>query len=175
VSPSECPCSNCSMRAWTFAAMASLAVCCFGCGCLGFWVNGTTVFAVVIAMVFMGVSSLAVAVAFHAMRGMYLHAERLLAKAGRQGAREGYLPSGAKRRTSEAKVCTSAARKTAGNPCAAPGQSPQRGLVSLFALVRAPNFQGGRCGKEHPAEVGSGEPQDRSAGGGLLPPITLES
>jgi len=35
---------------------------------------------------------LAVAFAFHAMRGMYLHAERLLAKAGRQGAREGYLP-----------------------------------------------------------------------------------
>jgi hypothetical protein len=33
-------------------------------------------------MVFMGVSSLAFAVAFHAMRGMYLHAERLLAKAG---------------------------------------------------------------------------------------------
>jgi hypothetical protein len=44
------------------------------------------------AMVFMGVSSLAFAVAFHAMRGMYLHAERLLAKAGRQGAREGFRP-----------------------------------------------------------------------------------
>jgi len=29
---------------------------------------------------------------------------------------EGYLPSGAKRRTSEAKVCTSAARKTVGKP-----------------------------------------------------------
>jgi hypothetical protein len=29
-----------------------------------------------------GVSSLALAVVFHAMRGMYLHAERLLAKAG---------------------------------------------------------------------------------------------
>src|SRR3979490_1238763 len=34
----------------------------------------------------MGASSLDVAVVFHAMRGMYLHAERLLAKAGRQGA-----------------------------------------------------------------------------------------
>ncbi len=44
--------------------------------------NGVTVDAVVMAAVFMGVSSLAVAVAFHAMRGMYLHAERLLAKAG---------------------------------------------------------------------------------------------
>jgi hypothetical protein len=44
------------------------------------------------AGVFMGVSSLAVAVVFHAMRGMYLHAERLLAKAGRQGARGGVSP-----------------------------------------------------------------------------------
>jgi hypothetical protein len=34
----------------------------------------------------------AVAVVFHAMRGMYLHAERLLAKAGRQGARGGVSP-----------------------------------------------------------------------------------
>jgi hypothetical protein len=41
---------------------------------------------VTLLVVFMGASSLAVAVAFHAMRGMYLHAERLLAKAGRQGA-----------------------------------------------------------------------------------------
>jgi hypothetical protein len=44
------------------------------------------------AVVFMGVSSLAVAVVFHAMRGMYLHAERLLAKAGRQGAGGGVSP-----------------------------------------------------------------------------------
>jgi hypothetical protein len=59
--------------------MTSLAVCrC--CGCLGFGVDGVTL--VVVAMVFMGASSLALAVAFHAMRGMYLHAERLLAKAG---------------------------------------------------------------------------------------------
>jgi hypothetical protein len=42
--------------------------------------------------VFTGVSSLVFAVAFHAMRGMYLHAERLRAKAGRQGAREGFRP-----------------------------------------------------------------------------------
>jgi len=43
-------------------------------------VDGVTL--VVVALVFMGASSLALAVAFHAMRGMYLHAERLLAKAG---------------------------------------------------------------------------------------------
>jgi hypothetical protein len=53
-------------------------------------VDGVTVGVVV--WVFMGASSLAVAVAFHAMRGMYLHAERLLAKAGRQGARGGVYP-----------------------------------------------------------------------------------
>jgi hypothetical protein len=46
----------------------------------------------VLMVVFMGASSLALAVAFHAMRGMYLHAERLLAKAGRQGARGGVSP-----------------------------------------------------------------------------------
>jgi hypothetical protein len=68
------------MRLLTLAAIISFAVCrC--CGCLGFSLMGVTVL-----VVFMGVSSLALAVAFHAMRGMYLHAERLLAKAGRQGA-----------------------------------------------------------------------------------------
>ena len=43
-------------------------------------------------------------------------------------------------------------------------------------LIRArqrTGLQGGRCGKERPAEVGSGEPQDRSAGGCLLPPSML--
>jgi hypothetical protein len=35
----------------------------------------------------------AVAVAFHAVRGMYLHAERLLAKAGRQSATGGVSPT----------------------------------------------------------------------------------
>src|ERR1700733_1181274 len=71
------------MRLCTLAAMISFAVC-RGCGCLGFCVEGVTVG--VVTMRFMGASSSAFAVAFHAMRGMYLHAERLLAKAGRQGA-----------------------------------------------------------------------------------------
>src|SRR6266851_5513853 len=67
------------MRLFTLAATISFAVCrC--CGCFGFWIGGVTVG--VVATLFMGVSSLALAVAFHAMRGMYLHAERLLAKAG---------------------------------------------------------------------------------------------
>jgi hypothetical protein len=37
----------------------------------------------VVATLFMGASSLALAVAFHAMHGMYLHAERLLARSNR--------------------------------------------------------------------------------------------
>jgi hypothetical protein len=40
-----------------------------------------------------GVFSFAVAFAFHAMRGMYLHAERLLAKAGVASARRGGSPT----------------------------------------------------------------------------------
>jgi hypothetical protein len=46
-----------------------------------------------------GVFSFAVAFAFHAMRGMYLHAERLLAKAGVASARRGGSPTlGAQRK-----------------------------------------------------------------------------
>src|ERR1700761_1742429 len=88
-------------------------------------------------------SPLAVAVAFHAIRGMYLHAERLLAKAGRQGAGRGGSPTLEaeaklkRKERSEAKGRTSAARKPGETPCAAPGRSPQRGLASLFARVRA--------------------------------------
>src|SRR5271168_2395811 len=109
------------MRLFTLAAMTSFAVC-RGCGCLGFSLMGV----MVLVAVFMGVSSLAVAVVFHAMRGMYLHAERLLAKAGvarRNG--EGYLPplerepQAERKGRSEAEVCTSAARKTGETPCAA--------------------------------------------------------
>jgi hypothetical protein len=106
-------------------------------------------------MVFMGASSLALAVAFHAMRGMYLHAERLLAKAGvarRNG--EGYLPplerepQAERKGRSEAEVCTSAARKTGDTPCAArSGRRPLARFVYL-ALRAAQNHQGGRCGQE---------------------------
>jgi hypothetical protein len=63
--------------------MISFAV--FGCGLslLRVWVLAT------LLMVF---CSFAFAFAFHAVRGMYLHAERLLAKAGRQSARGGVSP-----------------------------------------------------------------------------------
>src|SRR5713226_132269 len=122
--------------------MISFAVCrC--CGCLGFSLMGETglVVAAVVAyavfFAFMDISSLALAVAFHAMRGMYLHAERLLAKAGRQGAREGYRPP-----EGRAQRVIFTQEKLWGDPCAAPGQRPQRGLVSLFACVKHAIFQG---------------------------------
>jgi hypothetical protein len=85
---------------------------------------------------------LALAVAFHAMRGMYLHAERLLAKAGvarRNG--EGYLPPLERRRSWSGKG--EAQRRSAQaqrgrlreTPCAArSGQSP---LARLVFLIRA--------------------------------------
>ena len=64
---------------------------------------------------------------------------------------EGYLPSGAKRRTSEAKVCTSAARKTVGKPLA----PRQGGALSevWFPYSRASSTQelsGSRCGRNRP-------------------------
>jgi hypothetical protein len=97
----------------------------------------------------MGASSLAVAVAFHAMRGMYLHAERLLAKAGRQGARGGVSPTRSKAEASEAKVCTSEARKTVGKPLA-PRQGSALSEVWFPYCVRvsAQDYQGRRCGQE---------------------------
>src|ERR1700733_7002778 len=65
VSASECPASSWSMRALTLAAITSFAVC-----------RGLAA----LFMVFPPVGFFAFA--FHAVRGMYLHAERLLAKAG---------------------------------------------------------------------------------------------
>jgi hypothetical protein len=85
-----------------------------------------------LAVLFMVFSPLAVAVAVHAMRGMYLHAERLLAKAGRQGAREGYLPPAGRAGASDF------SQKNYGDTLvAAPGQRPQRGLASLCVGVNA--------------------------------------
>jgi len=67
-------------------------------------------------VVFMGASSLALAVAFHAMRGMYLHAERLLAKAGVASVKgSGYLPPVARRRARFYRVIF-AQQKLWGNP-----------------------------------------------------------
>jgi len=100
------------------------------------------------------------------MRGMYLHAERLLAKAGRQGAMGRGIShpeqSGgrAQRRSAQAQR-----GRLLGNPCAAPGQRPQRGLVSLFVRASAQDFQGrvaagtGRCGGKRRMR------SSRSAGG----------
>ena len=129
MSASECPASSCLMRLWTLAAIISFAVC-RGCGCLGFCVDGATVG--MVAMLLMVCLSFAVAFAFHAMRGMYLHAERLLAKAGRQSARGGVSPirSRAEDEQSEG-LHKRSAEDCWETPCAAPGRRPQRGLVSL--------------------------------------------
>jgi len=75
------------------------------------------------------------------MRGMYLHAERLLAKAGRQGAMgSGYRPPAAKRRATGGSDFRN--ENYGETPCAAPGQRPQRGLVSLFVRVSAHDLSG---------------------------------
>jgi len=61
---------------------------------------------------------------------------------------EGYLPPGAKRRASVAKVCTSEARKTVGKPLALrQGRALSKGLVSLCVRVSAHDLQEGRCGE----------------------------
>src|ERR1700722_17846365 len=46
------------MRAWTLAVIASLAVCCFGCCILRFWIKGVTLDGAAMVAVFMGVLSL---------------------------------------------------------------------------------------------------------------------
>jgi len=110
--------------------------------------------------------SFVVAFAFHAMRGMYLHAERLLAKAGRQSARGGVSPIRSKAEDERSEgLHKRSAEDCWETPCAAPGQSPQQGLVSLFVRVSAHEFQGrvaagtGRCGGKRRMR------SSRSAGG----------
>src|SRR6187402_250181 len=107
----------------------------------------------------MGASSLAVAVAFHAMRGMYLHAERLLAKAGRQSARGGVSPIRSKAEDERSEgLHKRSAEDCWETPCAAPGQSPQPRFGFLIrACQRTWIFRVGRCGAgTGPAVVGGG-------------------
>jgi len=93
------------------------------------------------------------------MRGMYLHAERLLAKAGRQSARGGVSPIRSKAEDERSEgLHKRSAEDCWETPCAAPGQSPQQGLVSLFVRVSAQELSGaGRCGAgTGPAVEGGG-------------------
>jgi hypothetical protein len=75
---------------------------------------------------------------------------------------EGYLPclerkpKAGTESTSAAKVCTSEARKTGETPCAAPGQRPQRGLVSLFACIKHAGIVRVALRQEQAAEEGGG-------------------
>ena len=99
------------------------------------------------------------------MRGMYLHAERLLAKAGRQSARGGVSPIRSKAEDERSEgLHKRSAEDCWETPCAAPGQSPQRGLVSLLVRVSAPYFRVA-LRQEQAAVEGSGERSGRSAGG----------
>ena len=61
---------------------------------------------------------------------------------------EGNHPPGTEWKASEAKVCTSAARKTGDTPCARQERRSSGGLVSLLRAERMHCFQGRRCGQE---------------------------
>jgi hypothetical protein len=89
---------------------------------------------------------------------MYLHAERLLAKAGRQGARGAGIshPKLSEANEGAALLRDFAEQDYGEAPCAAPGQRPQRSLVSVFVRASSLVYWGGRCGRERPTEVGDG-------------------
>ena len=114
---SECPASNCSIKSLMLAAMSSCLV-------LGFLLSMADVLGGGCAA--HGVSPLRVAFAFHAVRGMYLHAERHLAKAGGSKCKERGIthPWSAAERASAAEGCTSEARKPGETPCAREGRRP---------------------------------------------------
>src|SRR5258708_17723084 len=114
-------------------------------------------------MLFMGASSLALAVAFHAMRGMYLHAERLLAKAGVATARGGGSPTLETKRSESGKGvakrrAAQAQRGSLGTPLAgARGGAPLSGFCCCFCCLRR-----GVAGRvDRPAEEGGGVPSGR--------------
>jgi hypothetical protein len=71
---------------------------------------------------------------------------------------------------SEAEVCTSEARKIGDALVAAPGQRPQRGLVSLFACVSTQELSGSRCGRNRPLGWAA-ENAQWSQRGRRLPPV----
>ena len=95
----------------------------------------------------------------------HVHAERHLAKAGVARRKGRGLPTGAKRRRPKAGLHKRSAEDW-GYPCAArSGRSPlAQGSVNR-SLSRSGWLQGGRCGRERPAEVGGGGPQVRRQGG----------
>lgn len=57
-----------------------------------------------------------------------------------------------------------------GKPLRRARAAPSARFGYLIRARQRAGLQGGRCGKERTAEVGSGDPWDRSAGGDLLPP-----
>jgi len=80
-------------------------------------------------------------------------------------------PKAERKRRSAAEVCTSEARKIGEALAPREGSALRKGLVSLFALVRAPDVRVGVAGRNRPAEVGA-EDNRPQPGGAILP--TLE-
>ncbi|OJV39985.1 MAG: hypothetical protein BGO25_09315 [Acidobacteriales bacterium 59-55] len=106
----------------------------------------------------MGVSSSAFAVAFHAMRGMYLHAERLLAKAGRQGAMGWGISHpwrGSEAGTERAKRSGGLHKRSAedwGNPLRRARAEPSAKVWFPYSCATAHMiFRGGVAGRNRPA------------------------
>src|ERR1035437_581623 len=129
VSPSECPCSNCSIRACTLAAIASFAVC-FCCGWYELSVDGLTVFAVVMAALLIGVSPLSLLLNGFAVVVHTTTPWPRPTPAGVATARGGESPracNGAQREWKapwSAQTQRSAVRKTGDTLAGASGQSP---------------------------------------------------
>ena len=85
------------------------------------------------------------------MRGMYLHAERLLAKAGRQSARGGVSPIRSKAEDERSEgLHKRSAEDCWETPCAAPGQSPQPSFGFLIRARPRTQLSGSRCGRNRP-------------------------
>src|ERR1700722_13253225 len=129
------------MRFWTFAAMMSLAVCrC--CGCLGDSPGMPMV--LVVGCCFMDVPPWPWPLLFMPRAACTYMPNASWRRRGGKAQGEGYLPPGAKRGRSAAKVCTSEARKTVGKPLALrQGRALSQGLVSLFVRVSAHDYLGG--------------------------------
>jgi hypothetical protein len=109
------------------------------------------------------------------MRGMYLHAERLLAKAGRQSARGGVSPIRSKAEDERSEgLHKRSAEDCWETPCAAPGQRPQRGLVSLSACIKNAGIVRVALRQEQAAEEGGGRRKAAGDRRGGTPPCKHE-
>jgi len=128
------------MRAWTLAAIASFAVCCYGCCILRFWAKGVTLDGVATVAVFMG-ALLGFWLLHVRVETRHVHAERLLAKVGGSNRKPRGIPTLATRAQrkwkgrSAAEVCTSEARKIGEWLAGARGDLPLGVFVVAFVVA----------------------------------------